>query len=321
MQFLDILNILSPGGKAVFVVTVAFISLWIYLDSKKRGLKGWLWAFIVFFFPMLFPVYILIRPRYTVGFCAKCGRILPRNFSECYYCEDTEKVEDESPIPILVILRSYILRFLLEIFRTCTEISGFCLFLFKRKFLLLNLKFLKLYPWGMCHQIVATEGKGRGIPKKTLTYGETLFFSAWKVFTLAGITEKDVFYDLGSGIGKVVFFCNILYGIEAFGVEIIPTFVEYSNRIKEELAFDKVTFIEGNFLDLDISKGTVFFIVATAFDSVTRENLAEKFREVQEGTRIVTVSYILEGEHLEVKNKSTALFSGNYEEIYLHVRV
>ena len=322
MQFFDILKILSPSGKAVFLFILSAITLWVYYDAKAKGLKSWLWALIVFLFPMLFPVYFFLRPRYSVGFCKVCARILPEDSKDCYYCtEDDIKKGNGEPFSIIVFLRRYILRLILEFMRTYNRLLGLCLFMFKKKFLALNFKLRTLYPWGRCHQIVATEGRGKEMPRKTLTYGETLFFSAWKVFVLAGLNKNDIFYDLGCGTGNVVFFANILYDIEAIGIDIIPSFIENANKIKRELSFNKVTFIEGSFLEADFSKGTVFYAVTTAFDPYTRACLAEKFKQVQNGTRIITVTHMLEGDHLELKNKSIALFSGGYEKLYLYVKV
>jgi len=321
MQFFSIFFSLPVYGKILFIITLLLIFIWTYVDANKRGLHGWLWGLILLVFPIMLPVYIFIRPRFQIGFCNNCFRIMPKDSSECFYCEETSNMSRKGSVSIILYVRRYLLRVLLEIIRTYHRALGVSLFLFRKKFLRLNYKLSSYYPWGMCHQLVATEGPDRGIPRKTLTYGETLYLSAWKVFVLAGIEKKDVFYDLGSGTGKVAFFCNILYDIETVGIDAIPTFIEYSNKIKTELQFEKVTFIEGNFLELDLSRGTVFFIVSTAFDPFTRSQLAEKFKESPPGTRIVTVTHKLDVPHLKVEEEVLVLFSWGYETLFLHVRV
>jgi len=322
MQFLDILKILPGNWKLVFIFLTFLFSIWIYRDSSKRGLSGPLWSAIIFFFPMMIPVYIIVRPKHTIAFCEKCFRILPRGESDCYFCEKGIPQDEE---PDDYTLKGFMIRSMWQVFldicRTYYQFIGFIIFFFRRKFVLLNLKLLAFYSWGMCHQIVATEGRNMDIPINTLTYGETPFFSAWRIFSLAGLNKKDVFYDLGSGTGNVVFFCNILYGIEASGIDAIPTFIDYSNKIKEALKFEHVNFIEGNFLLEDFSKGTVFFIVSTVFDPDTREKLAEKFKEVSPGTRIITVSHVFDVPHLKLKATEKMFFSWGYETIYLHERI
>jgi len=312
MQFLDILKLLPDTGKVIFIILLLSLSAWMYRDAEKRGIRGWLWASIIFLFPMLLPVYIIVRPKHFIAFCKKCYRILPEDSSECYFCK--EAIPDGGGLSSatgIEVFQRYLNGFLLDLCRTSDYFMGLCLFLFKKKFFLLNINLSSLYSWGTCHQIVATEGRYRDIPINTLT----------KIFTLAGITKEDVFYDLGSGTGNVVFFANILYGIEALGIDAIETFIDYSNKIKKALSFDKVTFIKGNFLEADFSKATVIYTVSTAFDINTRKNLAEKFKETAGGTRIITVTHRLDVPHLEVKAEKRILFSWGYENVYFHVRL
>ena len=324
MQFFSLFYEFSVTGKIAFILILFLISLWVYIDARGKGLHGWIWAGIIFIFPIVLPVYICIRPRNFIAFCNGCYRILPEDSEECFYCNETVKREEKISLSFSYFrdyLRKYFFRFLLEVLRTYQRALGFSLFLFKKKFLLLNLKYLYFYPWGRCHQLVATEGRHKGIVRKTLTYGETLYLTAWKVFVFAEIKENDIFYDLGSGTGNVVFFCNILYGIKSLGIDAIPTFIKISNRIKEELDFHNVTFLEGNFLDLDFSRGTVFYIVATVYDPLTRAALAEKFIDAPMGARVVIVTHKMDVPHLNLVKEAVSLFAWGYEKIYLYVRI
>jgi len=118
-----------------------------------------------------------------------------------------------------------------------------------------------------------------------------------------------------------VFFASILYGIEAVGIEAIPAFIDFSEIIKKELSFDKVSFIKGNFFEEDLSQGTVFFIVTIFFSVRERKKLAKKFKELPSGTKIITVSNKLEAPYLKVKEEMTGFFSWGFEDVYLHVRI
>ncbi|HPZ08850.1 MAG TPA: methyltransferase domain-containing protein [Candidatus Eremiobacteraeota bacterium] len=320
MQFLDVFNYLPGKGKIIFLFVMILLCLWVYFDAEKRGISGLLWAGIVFLFPMVFPVYLIIRPKYFIAFCKNCYRILPRDSINCYFCKKGIPLERDYPPTMTGFFRRWVYQVFLDITRTYHQIVGIGLFFFKKKFLMLNIKLLSFYSWGTCHQLVATEGPNIDIPIDTLTYGETPFLSAWKIFALASLDKKDVFYDLGSGTGHIVFFCNILYGIKSVGIDAITGFIDYSNKIKEALSFDNVTFWEGNFLDADFSEGTVFFIVSTVFDPVTRAELAEKFKTSPVGTRIITVTHIMDVPHLKVIGKGRVFFSWGYEDVYLHVR-
>ena len=196
MQILDIFNYLSDELKIIFLFIWITVFILIYIDAGKRGLRGWLWACIIFMFPVILPVYILIRPKHYIAFCEKCSSILPEDGSECYYCHGEERIKEKS---YLVIFKNYLIRFLLEVLKAYNIILAFCLFLFKKKFFMLNIKYLSYYPMGRSHQILATQGRGRGVSRHSLTYGETLFFTAWKIFALAEMKKDDVFYDIGCG--------------------------------------------------------------------------------------------------------------------------
>ena len=129
MQFLDILNSLPGDWKLVFILLIFFMSLWVYRDSSNRGLSGPLWSAIIFFFPLMLPVYIIVRPKHTIVFCGKCFRILPRDSSDCYFCEkgipDEDTGEDYS-------IKGFIVRslwqFFLDICRTYNQFLGFLIF-------------------------------------------------------------------------------------------------------------------------------------------------------------------------------------------------
>jgi len=75
---------------------------------------------------------------------------------------------------------------------------------------------------------------------------------------LAHVTPADVVYDLGSGDGRIVILAAQKYGARGVGIEIVHELVERSRLIaKEGEVADRVTFIEGNVFDADLSKATV----------------------------------------------------------------
>jgi len=141
MQFLNILNFLPDTGKVIFIILLLSLSAIVYRDAEKRGIRGWVWAGIIFIFPLLFPVYIILRPKHFIAFCKDCYRILPRDSSECYFCK--EGIPDEgglSSATKIEVFQRYINAFLLDLCRIADYFMGLCLFLFKKKFFLLNIK-------------------------------------------------------------------------------------------------------------------------------------------------------------------------------------
>jgi len=324
MQFLDILNILpSLYLKILYLLLLINVSLWVYIDAERRRYTGWLWGLAIFLYPIILPLYFIFRPKkYFIEFCRKCFRIKPADSEDCYYCTLGITSEKESPsFPLKGTIKLYLYHFFLVFLRSYFQLAGFYSFFFEKKFLSLNFKLSLFYPLGRAHQIVITEGSKLNIPVKSLTYGETPFSSAAKIFSLAEMGEDDIFYDLGSGTGNIVFLANILYDIEATGIEILPSFIEYSNKIKKSLYLEKVSFIEGDFLEEDLSRGTVFFLVATLIEPILMKKIAKKLKKSPVGTKIITVTRKFKASHLKVKTSEKVFFFWGYDDVYVHERV
>jgi cyclopropane fatty-acyl-phospholipid synthase-like methyltransferase len=106
------------------------------------------------------------------------------------------------------------------------------------------------------------------------------------MLALARVTPRDVVYDLGSGDGRIVILAAQKYGARGVGIEIVHELVERSRLIaKEGDVDDRVTFIEGNVFDADLSKATVVTLWMTASFNARLEPKLR--RELKPGTRIV----------------------------------
>jgi hypothetical protein len=70
----------------------------------------------------------------------------------------------------------------------------------------------------------------------------------------------DVFYDLGSGLGRVAIAVALLSPARVVGVEYEPAYVEWSRRHAEELGLHRVTFVTADARDVRYDDGTVFFL-------------------------------------------------------------
>lgn len=109
---------------------------------------------------------------------------------------------------------------------------------------------------------------------------------------LAGVTAKDVVYDLGSGDGRIVILAAQKYGARGVGVEIDPKLVEVSRHIARESGVaDRVSFIEGDLFTADISQATV---VTLYLSTSVNARLEPKLRkELHPGTRIVSHFFLI----------------------------
>jgi predicted RNA methylase len=114
------------------------------------------------------------------------------------------------------------------------------------------------------------------------------------MLTLAGVTARDVVYDLGSGDGRIVILAAQKFGARGVGVEIDPKLVVLSRELAREGGVaDKVTFVEGDLFTADLAAATV---VTLYLSTTINEELEPKLRrELQPGARIVSQQFRIGG--------------------------
>ena len=74
------------------------------------------------------------------------------------------------------------------------------------------------------------------------------------------LRPDDVFYDLGSGLGRVTIAVALLSHAEVKGVEFEPVYTEWSRRHVHELGIQRTTFINADARNVRYDDGTVFFL-------------------------------------------------------------
>ena len=104
---------------------------------------------------------------------------------------------------------------------------------------------------------------------------------------LASVGANDIVYDLGSGDGRVVIVAAQRYGARGVGIELDPMLVDISQQVaREGDVAGKVTFVEGDLFQADISQATVVFLSLSAEVNARLEPKLR--RELKPGTRIVS---------------------------------
>ncbi len=81
-----------------------------------------------------------------------------------------------------------------------------------------------------------------------------------ELFDQVQFSKDDVFYDLGSGLGKVIMLVHLLAGIPCIGVEFEPAYYNYAVQRTANLGLTGAKFIKADAREVDFSKGTVFFL-------------------------------------------------------------
>lgn len=106
-------------------------------------------------------------------------------------------------------------------------------------------------------------------------YGEILYPSVDKLLSAIQLSDKDVFVDYGSGLGKMVIQVFLKSSVkQAYGIEIIPELHQEAVKIAEKIEHElpkfyenhrSVQFFLGNFLEVCFTSVTVAMLVSTCF--------------------------------------------------------
>jgi hypothetical protein len=107
------------------------------------------------------------------------------------------------------------------------------------------------------------------------TYGEILYKSMDVLLSEIPLSAQDVFFDLGSGLGKVVIQVFLNSAVkESCGIEIIPELYQKSHLAAQKVQHElpdfylggrKLTFLLGSFLDISLATASVVLIGSPCF--------------------------------------------------------
>jgi len=107
-----------------------------------------------------------------------------------------------------------------------------------------------------------------------------------RMLLLARVTPDDVVYDLGSGDGRIPIRAAQLFGAKAVGVELDRGLAEESRKNVSELKLEeKVTIIQGDLLQTDLSPATVITLYLLVSANEMLRPILEK--TLKPGTRVV----------------------------------
>lgn len=118
-------------------------------------------------------------------------------------------------------------------------------------------------------------------------YTPTRYAVADAMLQLAGVSRRDVVYDLGSGDGRLVIIAAQKYGARGVGIEIDPRLIDIARQNASDAGVvDRVSFIEGDLFTTEIAPATVVTLYLSA--SINKRLEPKLRRELKPGTRIVS---------------------------------
>ena len=162
------------------------------------------------------------------------------------------------------------------------------------------------------------------------TYGEIEFTSFIALIAMTHPSSTSRFYDLGSGTGKAVLACAMVFDMQYYcGIELFNEL--HVQALKQQHALqqlpgykqkaEKIHFRNINFLNTDLHQATLIFINATALFSPTWEQLNQKLvNEAPNNAVIITTSKPLLSNLFIVTQTTKVSMSWGIVVAYLHLK-
>lgn len=134
----------------------------------------------------------------------------------------------------------------------------------------------------------------RGSP----TYGEITFAAVEQLADHLALGPGDVFYDLGSGVGKAVLQLAMTRPLRrVVGLELSPSRHLHASaalaraRADGKLVARACAFVHGDILDAPLADATVAYTCSTAFSDSFMRKLVRKLAALRPGLRFVTTRH------------------------------
>lgn len=105
-----------------------------------------------------------------------------------------------------------------------------------------------------------------------------------------GLKPEDVFYDVGSGLGRVAILAHLISGAKVKGVEIDPDHHQRACHYASKLRLSNVEFINADARDIEYDDGTVFFMY-TPFMGDIFQAVLDKLGQLAERRPICLCTY------------------------------
>lgn len=160
-------------------------------------------------------------------------------------------------------------------------------------------------------------------------YGEINFISFIALLSLAHPDENTVFYDLGSGTGKAVIACAMVYpvkkscGIELFSLLHLAAIerahdLQAMSEYKSKAAH--IHFINQDFLQTPLDDASLIFVNATAFFGETWDILSQKLANTINCKTVITTSKKLRTDAFIVTHETIVEMSWGFVKAYVQQR-
>lgn len=170
-----------------------------------------------------------------------------------------------------------------------------------------------------------------GFDTEKILYGEVPFSSWLKIVDWAQPKKDGIFFDLGSGIGRVVFAAFLAHKFSKnIGIELLDGLhqqalktknefdLKIAQQISKKLGAKKIDFYRQNIFETDLSEADFIFMNHPFKEGENFIRLEEKFlKELRPKTRIVTTIRALQNQGFTSLGKKEFQFSWGKTPAYL----
>lgn len=108
------------------------------------------------------------------------------------------------------------------------------------------------------------------LPAEMVSYQPTPARHIFDLIDRIALTGRDLFIDLGSGLGHVPLLVSICTGARCFGIELEAAYVDCARESAQALNLNNVAFIQRDVRESDLSGGTVFYLYTPFIGSILR---------------------------------------------------
>jgi hypothetical protein len=127
-----------------------------------------------------------------------------------------------------------------------------------------------------------------------------------RIGDLADLKAGEIFYDLGSGDGRLVVYISKRYSVKSIGIEIALPFYLISKFRQWLNKSEGINFKLRNVFSENLSEADVVYIFPQSAEKLTGKIIAKFNNELKSGARVVTYAFPIKEWVAEKVNKPTA---------------
>ena len=151
------------------------------------------------------------------------------------------------------------------------------------------------------------------------TYGETPFEVIQEICSIVSIQKETKFLELGSGIGLFSLYISLMYGCQTKGIEIIPSFVQSSQKCARFLSLNCI-FTQGDLWSLTWTHVDCIYLTTTTFPEHWLQRLDEKIHEISIGAFLIVLTHQLQNSKLLLYRSFLRDFSWGIATVFIYQR-